>query len=250
MQLQRALHDPSWGIRVLSSETISHFLQKIIFIHFLTTNAQPALALRCACTSFPFPNSLYKKKVKQWYQLLKLGGENEIEFLNEVQRRRTNRVWPFQQDYIMCKDAHAHLRARASRAFVVKKCINMSFFRKWQIVLLDKTLIARLGLCRDLWSYNETAFWPLKSLATIEVLEKSWNVSSKSLISLWLKKERHEHLGWHGGEEIYILEVDLSFKFQPMGAADVSVGGVHCKTNMLYLLRFCVLFSAKISKHS
>ncbi len=28
MQLQRALHDPSRGIRVLSSETIGHFLKK------------------------------------------------------------------------------------------------------------------------------------------------------------------------------------------------------------------------------
>ncbi len=29
------LHDPSQGIRVISSETIGHFLKKIIFIHFL-----------------------------------------------------------------------------------------------------------------------------------------------------------------------------------------------------------------------
>ncbi len=39
--------------------------------------------------------------------------------------------------------------------------------------------------------------------------------SSKTLISLHLKKERHEHLGSHGGEyyqEIFILEVNLSFK--------------------------------------
>ncbi len=42
-QLQRALHDPSQETRV--------FLKKYIFIHFLTTNSQLALALRCACAS-------------------------------------------------------------------------------------------------------------------------------------------------------------------------------------------------------
>ncbi len=36
--------------------------------------------------------------------------------------------------------------------------------------------------------------------------------SSKTLTSLRLKKERHEHLEWHGGEEIFILEVNFSFK--------------------------------------
>ncbi len=51
VQLQRALQDPSRGIRVLSSETIGRFLKKTIFIHFLTTNAGLALALRCACVS-------------------------------------------------------------------------------------------------------------------------------------------------------------------------------------------------------
>ncbi len=48
-----------------------------------------------------------------------VGGESEMEFLTEVQRRRTNRAWPFQQDYVMCDDTHR--RARASPAFVVKK---------------------------------------------------------------------------------------------------------------------------------
>ncbi len=52
MQLQRALHDPSHGIRVLSSETIGHFLNKRkIYIYFLTTNVDLALALRCACVT-------------------------------------------------------------------------------------------------------------------------------------------------------------------------------------------------------
>ncbi len=41
MQLQRALHDPSWGIRVLSNEMIGHFLKKKtkLFNH------------KCSCTS-------------------------------------------------------------------------------------------------------------------------------------------------------------------------------------------------------
>ncbi len=34
------------------------------------------------------------------------GGENEMEFLNEVQRQRTNCAWSFQHDYIMCEDVH------------------------------------------------------------------------------------------------------------------------------------------------
>ncbi len=53
----------------------------------------------------------------------KVWGENEMEFLNVVQRRKTNRAWPFQHDYVMCEDVHEHRRARASQAFVVKKCI-------------------------------------------------------------------------------------------------------------------------------
>ncbi len=43
----------------------------------------------------------------------KVGGENEMEFLTEVQRPRTNRAWHFQQDYVMCE-------ARASLASVDK----------------------------------------------------------------------------------------------------------------------------------
>ncbi len=44
VQLQRALHDPSQGKRVLSSETIDHFPKKKKIIYFLTTNACLALA--------------------------------------------------------------------------------------------------------------------------------------------------------------------------------------------------------------
>ncbi len=45
MQLQRAPHDPSQGIRVLSNE------KKYKFRYFLTTNTHLALALRCTSTT-------------------------------------------------------------------------------------------------------------------------------------------------------------------------------------------------------
>ncbi len=51
VQLQRALHDPSWGIKVLSSEKIGHFLKKFNLKYFLTPNAHLGLALRCAPTT-------------------------------------------------------------------------------------------------------------------------------------------------------------------------------------------------------
>ncbi len=78
------------------------------------------------------------------------------------------------------------------------------FFRNWPIVSLDKTLIPWLGLRRVLWSI-ETPIWTFKLLATTEVhyMEKNPGMfTSKTLISLRLKKEKHEHLGWHRGEYI------------------------------------------------
>ncbi len=48
MQLQMALHDPTQGIRVLCSKTISHFLKQYIYI--LTLNAH-RLALAVLCVS-------------------------------------------------------------------------------------------------------------------------------------------------------------------------------------------------------
>ncbi len=44
IQFQRALHDPSQGIKVLCSETIGHFLKKKKILYFLTTKAHLALA--------------------------------------------------------------------------------------------------------------------------------------------------------------------------------------------------------------
>ncbi len=76
-----------------------------------------------------------------------VGVENEMgfflpypTFLTEVHRWRTNHVWPLQRDYVMHEFMDAHHRASARQAFVVKKYINMYFFRKWQIVLLDKLI--------------------------------------------------------------------------------------------------------------
>ncbi len=83
--------------------------------------------------------------------------------------------------------------------------IFLFFFRKWQIISLDKTLIPRLGSYRALWSCIEIAVWTFNPLATIEAYYMEKNLerfSSKTLISFRLKKERHEHLGWHVGEQI------------------------------------------------
>ncbi len=74
-----------------------------------------------------------------------------LPFRTEVHRRRTNHAWPFQRHYVMCEVAHAHRRASARRAFVVKKSIHLFFiffFRKWQIIWLDKTLFPWLGSFR------------------------------------------------------------------------------------------------------
>ncbi len=96
MQLQKALHDPGQGIRVLSSEMISPFLNtKSTFIYFLTTNARLELAQphtihnHASMTLVEVPtqclqskrakkkkkksNALYKKKIKQQcWTILKL----------------------------------------------------------------------------------------------------------------------------------------------------------------------------------
>ncbi len=61
MQLQRALHNPSWTIRVLSSKTICYFLKKIKCIYFLTTHACLTLALWCACASSCITLSCWKR---------------------------------------------------------------------------------------------------------------------------------------------------------------------------------------------
>ncbi len=49
VSMQRALHDPSRGIRLFSSETICHFLKK--FNKKKKLKKSIALALRCAFTT-------------------------------------------------------------------------------------------------------------------------------------------------------------------------------------------------------
>ncbi len=44
MQLQRAIHNASFEIRVLSSETIGHFLKTNKNVYTLTTNASLAVS--------------------------------------------------------------------------------------------------------------------------------------------------------------------------------------------------------------
>ncbi len=105
--------------------------------------------------------------------------------------------------------------------FVVKKLCNFLFYlyRKWPIVSLDKTLIPRLGSCRALWSCTETAIWTFNPLVPVKVHYREKNpgfFTQILLISFRLKKERHEHLGWHGGwvhySKILILDWNWSFK--------------------------------------
>ncbi len=100
MQLQKALHDPGQGIRVLSSEMISPFLNtKSTFIYFLTTNARLELAQphtihnHASMTLVEVPNQclqskrakkktikcpLQKKDKPTMLDDFKVGGENEM----------------------------------------------------------------------------------------------------------------------------------------------------------------------------
>ncbi len=61
IQLQNILNTPSRGIRVLSSETIGHFLKKNYCIYILTIDSHFARALRCTCMSSRIAQSLWKR---------------------------------------------------------------------------------------------------------------------------------------------------------------------------------------------
>ncbi len=66
------------------------------------------------------------------------------------------------------------------------------FLGKWPIFSLDKTLTPRLGLCRALWSYIETAIWTFNQLVPVEVHYMENNpgmFSAKNVISFGLKKD-------------------------------------------------------------
>ncbi len=66
-----------------------------------------------------------------------------------------------------------------------------------------KTLIHHLVSFIALWRRTETVILTFNRLESIEVHYMDTNpemFSSKTLISVWLKKEIHKHLGWHGSE--------------------------------------------------
>ncbi len=100
--------------------------------------------------------TFFQKRVKQWcWTLLKL---EEMDFFAVP----------------IYEVAHAHRRASARRAFVVKS-----------------TLIPWLGSYRALWSCNESEIWTFNPLIAIEVhyMDKNPGMfSSKTLISFRLKK--------------------------------------------------------------
>ncbi len=131
----------------------------------------------------------------KWFNILVLIFLIEAVWITLGRYFRLLHVWTFQHDYIMCEVMDMHCRTSAIWAFVFKKYII-----KWQIISLDKPLIPQLGSCRAFWSCIETAVWTFNTLGPIEVHYMEKTPGMFSLIYFRLKKERHEHLGWHGDE--------------------------------------------------
>jgi len=105
------------------------------------------------------------------------------------------------EPYDSKKDSFIRVWTGESRTEQSKELIKLKLcylFFKWAIVSLDKTLIHRLVSFKALWTVcTETLIWtPLKSIIWRKILE----CFHQTLISLRLKKERHGHLGLHGGE--------------------------------------------------
>ncbi len=149
MQLQRALHNPSRGIRVLSSKMIGHFLKNIKQYILLTTNACLALVWPYAVCSHVgkvtrdiggSTNPVFTKRMCKdplqkgkatmlddfWSWM-----ENEMDvfaltFLTELHKRRAN-----QCDYVIHEVAHAHCRAQA--LWLKKYRMFIFNFYKWQM---------------------------------------------------------------------------------------------------------------------
>ncbi len=131
------LHNPSWGIRVLSSETIFHFLKKIkikksILFNHKCSHLSLALPIHYAVigkvtesqTSF---TNVFNKTISddfEWDGVFR----PILPFWTKVHRQITNHVWPFQRNYIMREDMHVHSGASARRALVAKKHIHFLFF--------------------------------------------------------------------------------------------------------------------------
>ncbi len=89
---------------------------------------------------------------------------------------------------VITQCVRSHIEALVQDEHLWSKSIYIFiFFRKWPIVMLDKTLFPQLGSCRALWSCIETAIWIFNSLIPVEVhyMEKNPGMfSSKTFISL------------------------------------------------------------------
>ncbi len=78
--------------------------------------------------------------------------------------------------------------------------------------MTDHLALRPLYLGWDCVEPFDPCFWAHWSLLKSTMEKNPGMFSSKTLTSLRLKKERHEHLEWRGGEDIFILEVNFSFK--------------------------------------
>ncbi len=86
----------------------------------------------------------------------------------------------------------------------------MHLFFKWPIVSPDKTLIHHLVSFIAIRSCTKTVILTFNRLESIEVhyMDKNPGMfSSKTLIYFRLKKEMHKHLGWHGGQWRFYIEL-------------------------------------------
>ncbi len=112
--------------------------------------------------------------------------------------------------------------------FALKKYINiyLYFFRKWPIFSLNKTLIPQLGSCRAIRSCIETKIWTFNLLATREVhyMEKIPEMISAKKLNVFTTEEKKTLTSWMtwgrvNYQEIFILEVDYSFKHKNASSA-------------------------------
>ncbi len=81
----------------------------------------------------------------------------------------------------------SHIEEQDEHLWLKSIYIFIIYFRKWPIVMLDKTIFLQQGLCRALWSCIETAIWTFNSLIPVEVHYMETNpgmFSSKTSISL------------------------------------------------------------------
>ncbi len=68
------------------------------------------------------------------------------------------------------------------------------FFRKWQIISQEKTLISQLGSCRVLWSCIETAIWT--SIHWLPLNSTIWRKILECIPHFFLTEERKTWTFW------------------------------------------------------